>query len=78
MLLRKSVYFMEYRKPKYPVTAKMQHPNSENVDIFADDMPSIEMHQIQTHLSWFKKALGINLKVQLAKSDVENKVENVE
>ena len=36
MLLRKSVYFMEYRKPKYPVTAKMQHPNSENVDIFAD------------------------------------------
>ena len=23
MLLRKSVYFMEYRKPKYPVTAKM-------------------------------------------------------
>ena len=48
------------------------------LDIFADDMPSIEMHQIQTHLSWFKKALGINLKVQLAKSDVENKVENVE
>lgn len=48
------------------------------LDIFADDMPSIEMHQIQTHLSWFKKALGINLKVQLAKSDVENKVENAE
>ena len=23
MLLRKSVYFMEYRKPKYPVMAKM-------------------------------------------------------
>ena len=23
MLLRKSVYFMEYRKPKYPATAKM-------------------------------------------------------
>ena len=38
MLLRKSVYFMEYRKPKYPVTAKMQQPNSENVDIFADNM----------------------------------------
>ena len=29
---------MEYRKPKYPVTAKIQQPNSENVDIFADDV----------------------------------------
>ena len=38
MLLRKSVYFMEYRKPKYPVTAKMQQPNLENVDVFADDV----------------------------------------
>lgn len=38
MLLRKSVYFMEYRKPKYPVTAKMQQPNSKNIDIFADDV----------------------------------------
>ena len=39
MLLCKSVYFTEYRrKPKYPVAAKIQQPNSENVDIFADDM----------------------------------------
>lgn len=38
MLLRKSVYFMEYQKHKYPVTAKMQQPSSENVDVFADDM----------------------------------------
>lgn len=38
MLLCKSVYFTEYRKPKYPVTAKIQQPNSENVDIFADDV----------------------------------------
>ena len=29
---------MEYRKPKYPVTAKMQQPNSKNIDIFADDV----------------------------------------
>ena len=36
MLLRKSVYFMEYRKPKYPVTAKMQQFGLNTIDIFAD------------------------------------------
>ena len=38
MLLRKSVYFMEYRKPKYPVTAKMQQFGLNTIDIFADDV----------------------------------------
>ena len=36
MLLRKFVYFMEYRKPKYPVTAKMQQFGLSTIDIFAD------------------------------------------
>ncbi len=36
MLLRKFVYFMEYRKPKYPVTAKMQQFGLNTIDIFAD------------------------------------------
>lgn len=38
MLLRKFVYFMEYRKPKYPVTAKMQQFGLNTIDIFADDV----------------------------------------
>ena len=36
MLLRKFVYFMEYRKPKYPVTAKMKQFGLNTIDIFAD------------------------------------------
>lgn len=36
MLLRKFVYFMEYRKPKYSVTAKMQQFGLNTIDIFAD------------------------------------------
>ena len=34
--------------------------------LYAQGIPSIEMHQIQEHLSWFKKTFGVELKVQLA------------
>lgn len=35
--------------------------------IYADEIPSIEMHQIKSHLSWFKKALGCELEIKLEK-----------
>ena len=34
--------------------------------LYAQGIPSIEMHQIQEHLSWFKKTFGVELKVELA------------
>lgn len=34
--------------------------------VHASGIPSIEMHQIQAHMNWFKKAFGVELKVQLA------------
>lgn len=33
--------------------------------IHAEHMPTIEMHQLQDHLSWFKKTLGVELKVEV-------------
>ena len=33
--------------------------------IHAEHMPTIEMHQIQDHLSWFKKVMGVELKVEV-------------
>lgn len=35
--------------------------------IYADEIPSIEMHQIKSHLSWFKKTLGCELELKLEK-----------
>ncbi|MDY4920176.1 MAG: Ppx/GppA phosphatase family protein [Phascolarctobacterium sp.] len=37
------------------------------LSIHADNIPAIEMHQIQHHLSWFKKIMGVELKVELIK-----------
>jgi len=34
--------------------------------LYAQGIPSIEMHQIKEHLPWFKKTFGVELKVQLA------------
>ena len=39
--------------------------------LYAQGIPSIEMHQIQSHLSWFKKTFGVELKVQLAEEEME-------
>ena len=39
--------------------------------LYAQGIPSIEMHQIQEHLSWFKKTFGLELKVQLATAEQE-------
>lgn len=39
--------------------------------LYAQGIPSIEMHQIQEHLSWFKKTFGVELKVQLATAEEE-------
>lgn len=36
------------------------------IKIFADDIPSIEMHQIKSHQSWFRKIFGTELSVELA------------
>ena len=33
--------------------------------IHAEHMPTIEMHQLQDHLSWFKKTMGVELKVEV-------------
>lgn len=37
------------------------------LSVFADEIPSIEMHQIKTHLPWFKKVFNTELKLQLEK-----------
>lgn len=39
--------------------------------LFAHGIPSIEMHQIQEHLPWFKKTFGVELKVELAEEEKE-------
>lgn len=39
--------------------------------LYAQGIPGIEMHQIQEHMSWFKKAFGVELKVQLAEEEQE-------
>lgn len=33
--------------------------------IHAEHMPTIEMHQLEDHLSWFKKTMGVELKVEV-------------
>lgn len=33
--------------------------------IHAEHMPTIEMHQLEGHLSWFKKTMGVELKVEV-------------
>ena len=33
--------------------------------VHAEHMPTIEMHQLQDHLSWFKKTMGVELKVDV-------------
>ena len=33
--------------------------------IHSEHIPSIEMHQLQDHMSWFKKAFGVELKVEV-------------
>lgn len=37
------------------------------LSIYADELPSIEMHQIKTHLSWFKKTFNCELTINLEK-----------
>ncbi len=37
------------------------------LSICADEIPSIEMHQLKSHLPWFKKAFGTALTVQVDK-----------
>ena len=39
------------------------------IKIFADDIPSIEMHQIKSHQSWFRKIFGAELSVELASEE---------
>lgn len=34
--------------------------------LYAQGIPSIEMHQIKGHLAWFKKAFGVDLQIELA------------
>lgn len=36
------------------------------LSIYADGIPSIEMHQIAEHTGWFKKTFGVELKVEMA------------
>ena len=33
--------------------------------VHAEHMPTIEMHQLQDHLSWFKKTMGVELKMEV-------------
>lgn len=33
--------------------------------VHAEHMPTIEMHQLEDHLSWFKKTMGVELKVEV-------------
>ena len=39
------------------------------IKIFADDIPSIEMHQIKGHQNWFRKIFNAELTVELANEE---------
>ena len=39
------------------------------IKIFADEIPSIEMHQIKSHKSWFRKVFDTELSVELASEE---------
>ncbi len=38
--------------------------------LYADSMPAIEMHQLLNHLAWFKKVMGMELRVELLKQEL--------
>ena len=40
--------------------------------IYADNIPSIEMHQIKSHLAWFKKTFGADLIIEVHKETEQN------
>lgn len=37
--------------------------------IYADNIPSIEMHQIKSHIAWFKKTFGTDLIIEVHKEE---------
>ena len=49
------------------------HPYLDNrgaiIKIFADEIPSIEMHQIKGHQNWFRKIFNAELTVELANEE---------
>lgn len=40
--------------------------------IYADNIPSIEMHQIKYHLAWFKKTFGADLSIEIHKEEEQD------
>lgn len=40
--------------------------------IYADNIPSIEMHQIKSHLTWFKKTFGADLSIEIHKEEEQD------
>ncbi len=38
--------------------------------IYAQGIPSIEMHQIRSHMGWFKKVFGMDLEIKLLKENI--------
>lgn len=40
--------------------------------IYADNIPSIEMHQIKSHLAWFKKTFGADLSIEIHKEEEQD------
>ena len=63
LALAESLDYSEMRMV-HGLTATFNKKNAI-LTIHAEHIPTIEMHQIQGHMSWFKKTFGLELKVEV-------------
>ncbi len=65
---------MDYTQTSQIVTIlPRQRKKQAILGICAPELPGIEMHQLRTHMSWFKKTFDAELKVELANPPVDSK-----
>ena len=63
LALAESLDYSEMRMV-HTLTPSFNKKNSL-LTIHSEHIPTIEMHQLQDHMSWFKKAFGVELKVEV-------------
>ena len=65
---------MDYTQTSQIITIlPRQRKKQAILSICAPELPSIEMHQLRTHMSWFKKTFDVELKVELAMPATDSK-----
>ena len=75
LALAESLDYSEMRMV-HGLTATFNKKNAI-LTIHAEHIPTIEMHQIQGHMSWFKKTFGLELKVEVLEEQ-DNKLVSAE